>query len=286
MGRGVRNAMQLLYTTGMETGQDSNETPVAGVVVRRRRWGRVAFWGCLILIGPGLWAASYWQEFFVDLSSVESRWLCMTIGSGRLTLSYNGDDLPPTPASGGFPDNPYQIHQGMFSVKRMLFLGVRTENQNVRAKVERRLQSATTEEQVTAIRQRLEELDKHIAEQEAEHARWYDEQRRVTSGWLNQGLANEVWFVENTSTSGLMLRTPIAGFILHVHLIIPLGLVCIVAIGVRAIVKRVREAREREGLCESCGYNLTGNTSGVCPECGTAVPETTTIPAVAPVEEA
>lgn len=25
-------------------------------------------------------------------------------------------------------------------------------------------------------------------------------------------------------------------------------------------------------LCESCAYNLTGNASGVCPECGTPVP--------------
>ncbi len=26
-----------------------------------------------------------------------------------------------------------------------------------------------------------------------------------------------------------------------------------------------------EPLCDGCGYNLTGNTSGVCPECGTAI---------------
>jgi len=25
------------------------------------------------------------------------------------------------------------------------------------------------------------------------------------------------------------------------------------------------------GHCPSCGYNLTGNQSGVCPECGNAV---------------
>lgn len=25
------------------------------------------------------------------------------------------------------------------------------------------------------------------------------------------------------------------------------------------------------GRCQKCGYNLRGNTSGVCPECGTAV---------------
>lgn len=26
------------------------------------------------------------------------------------------------------------------------------------------------------------------------------------------------------------------------------------------------------GHCTTCGYNLTGNTSGVCPECGSGVP--------------
>jgi len=28
------------------------------------------------------------------------------------------------------------------------------------------------------------------------------------------------------------------------------------------------------GLCRGCGYNLTGNTSGVCPECGTPLDPT------------
>jgi rRNA maturation endonuclease Nob1 len=32
----------------------------------------------------------------------------------------------------------------------------------------------------------------------------------------------------------------------------------------------VGQRRER-GECEQCGYSLTGNTSGVCPECGTPV---------------
>jgi len=30
-------------------------------------------------------------------------------------------------------------------------------------------------------------------------------------------------------------------------------------------------ARVRRGICRGCGYNLTGNTSGVCPECGLIV---------------
>jgi hypothetical protein len=27
------------------------------------------------------------------------------------------------------------------------------------------------------------------------------------------------------------------------------------------------------GHCRECGYNLTGNVSGICPECGTPVPQ-------------
>ena len=35
----------------------------------------------------------------------------------------------------------------------------------------------------------------------------------------------------------------------------------------RELVLRLRRVR---GLCLACGYDLTGNQSGVCPECGTA----------------
>ena len=32
-----------------------------------------------------------------------------------------------------------------------------------------------------------------------------------------------------------------------------------------------RARRVRAGLCPRCAYNLTGNVSGVCPECGAPV---------------
>lgn len=35
---------------------------------------------------------------------------------------------------------------------------------------------------------------------------------------------------------------------------------------------RRRRSRIARGLCAGCGYNLTGNVSVVCPECGTAIP--------------
>ncbi|MCH7814156.1 MAG: hypothetical protein IID40_09070 [Planctomycetes bacterium] len=38
---------------------------------------------------------------------------------------------------------------------------------------------------------------------------------------------------------------------------------------VRGPIRRWR--RRRKGLCAECGYDLTGNESGVCPECGKAI---------------
>ena len=32
-----------------------------------------------------------------------------------------------------------------------------------------------------------------------------------------------------------------------------------------------RHRRRKRGLCLTCGYNLAGNTSGVCPECGVLI---------------
>ena len=40
------------------------------------------------------------------------------------------------------------------------------------------------------------------------------------------------------------------------------------ALLVRWLAARRFDHRHREGFCTACGYNLTGNLSGVCPECG------------------
>jgi hypothetical protein len=44
--------------------------------------------------------------------------------------------------------------------------------------------------------------------------------------------------------------------------------------GLIAVAYWVRPKRAA-GLCAKCDYNLTGNVSGICPECGTPVPLST-----------
>jgi len=48
---------------------------------------------------------------------------------------------------------------------------------------------------------------------------------------------------------------------------VPATLVAIPALGYLGHWFR-RDLRRRKGLCERCGYDLTGNVSGMCPECG------------------
>jgi hypothetical protein len=47
------------------------------------------------------------------------------------------------------------------------------------------------------------------------------------------------------------------------------------AVGAGRLVARIRRSRLRPGHCPACGYDLTGNVSGVCPECGAAASVTT-----------
>jgi len=39
-------------------------------------------------------------------------------------------------------------------------------------------------------------------------------------------------------------------------------------VAVRPFMRSLRDQQRRESECPKCGYNLTGNVSGRCPECG------------------
>ena len=40
------------------------------------------------------------------------------------------------------------------------------------------------------------------------------------------------------------------------------------------IVSKLLAETPADGCCDACGYNLTGNVSGRCPECGTTIVST------------
>ena len=69
----------------------------------------------------------------------------------------------------------------------------------------------------------------------------------------------------------------ISGACTRVEMILPLwslGLVATVPPALLLLVIPIKRLLRRpKGGCHACGYNLTGNTSGVCPECGTPAPQ-------------
>jgi len=55
-------------------------------------------------------------------------------------------------------------------------------------------------------------------------------------------------------------------------LLIPLWLILLTTVPVTVWLWRAQRQR-LPGHCRKCAYNLTGNVSGNCPECGTPIPE-------------
>ena len=68
------------------------------------------------------------------------------------------------------------------------------------------------------------------------------------------------------SASGIVTRDRVLTFHLW-PMILLIGIILISCWRIIFLKRRLR-LRKELGLCLKCGYNLTGNVSGVCPECG------------------
>jgi hypothetical protein len=78
-----------------------------------------------------------------------------------------------------------------------------------------------------------------------------------------QRYLNNNWFYYEESSHRLEIAFPLP-VLVALALALPLG-------GVYMHLHKLSKSRAEHRHCRSCGYNLTGNTSGVCPECGTTV---------------
>jgi hypothetical protein len=101
--------------------------------------------------------------------------------------------------------------------------------------------------------------------------------RRVTLGVILYGVL-VAWlsscvlvFAERAVGPGLFDSYPPLPPELHVYRVLLSIAVTIsaLAIGLLAVLRQLRRSQAAESpLCRHCGYNPTGNVSGVCPECG------------------
>ena len=55
-----------------------------------------------------------------------------------------------------------------------------------------------------------------------------------------------------------------------IHLVCPMWML-LLPVTIPTAYLFYRDRRPPRGHCQGCGYNLTGNVTGVCPECGCAV---------------
>lgn len=78
----------------------------------------------------------------------------------------------------------------------------------------------------------------------------------------------EVW---RRDAAGFNLTLPrVTQYQVGRHVTIPLWLPLAMLAVPTAILRRRVRPRSQDGHCRACGYNLTGNVSGKCSECGAA----------------
>jgi hypothetical protein len=74
--------------------------------------------------------------------------------------------------------------------------------------------------------------------------------------------------------TSLVLTNEVIGektLVTHREIRFPFGFPFLIVAVPTAIIFWRDHRRRPPGHCRICGYNLTGNVSGVCPECGTSV---------------
>ena len=82
--------------------------------------------------------------------------------------------------------------------------------------------------------------------------------------WTTQ---SERFFVWRPSRSTIAML----GTVVYIPLWIPLLAVALLTAILFSYSPMRRRVRRKRGLCAHCGYELTGNVSGQCPECGEMV---------------
>jgi hypothetical protein len=215
-------------------------------------------------------AVSFRRPLYLDISRFQQTWSFAHVAGGCATLCYVNDDMPPVLKASVRPAGWLALRPTIAQVAKE-----RAECLGSVADVDQRLLllSQGGREQDLTDRQRLLELSALLTIQ-------YEllvKQSAVLSlalfvpGILNVAASNSVlgFFVSSSST-------PSPEVVIRFPLWLPVVLFAFLPIRafIRGPIARRRLRRRRDlGQCMGCGYDLTGNVSGICPECGAAIPK-------------
>ena len=177
---------------------------------------------------------------FAQMASADQWWAHTVITKGRVTISYSSKYEPPFRALRRGKQKKGVISIGRFGVARY----------NLMAHWVRR-----ASEQLGALPRTFRVDGQYREELEATE--------RATALKLEQVLGDSTLLLRHTNTPH---RQVVLRFPLWVPLCLFSGPPAIAFI--RGPLRRWR--RRRKGCCVRCGYDLTGNLSGRCPECGEA----------------
>ena len=92
----------------------------------------------------------------------------------------------------------------------------------------------------------------------------------VAGGALNAGVNDDSMWPCGCFLSGNSTLVAWWPFVDGRIVVIPLWMPLLV-VGIPSVIGWLRSRRHPLGHCPSCGYNLTRNVSGVCPECGARI---------------
>jgi hypothetical protein len=223
--------------------------------LRRIRQVLAVFLGLLAVGSVVLACRTAGRSIFVDASTADRRWLCFYVYKGELAICFSSANLPPFGGNTGpgWPSIPFRsnvINSRLDSQRNLAFFRSRYEAE--------RLKGSYVAEH---IEPQIRKLEADHTKKEARHREGHA--MVITRCLRARALLGFFFKCDLTPDTELILLFPFW------------ALTLLFSAYPATVVARWQIGRRRRlaNACICCGYDLTGNVSGVCSECGTPIPE-------------
>lgn len=216
-------------------------------------------------------AVSFTRPLYLDLSHYPQRWSLANVDGGCATLCYVDDGKLPVLKASVRPAGWLASRQQTVAVEEGF---VRMDERSAEiaellAREDRRRMRLGGSEQDLADWQGVKEHRAAVTARLDSTIRRV--RRRIARPVLEVAVSNSVFgfFISMNSK-------PVPEVVVRFPLWLPVVVFAFLPIRafIRGPIARRRLRRRHDlGQCMGCGYDLTGNVSGICPECGAAIPK-------------